>query len=180
MTVANLLLQKRSIILEKWYDLILKTYPADSNNFFKREKDRFANPIGYTFTQELEKVLGFLLDNVSQSEFKNSLEKIIKIRAVQDFSPSDAVSFIFLLKGVIRDLFKENSGDISGEIIILENRIDNLALQAFDLYMECREKIFNIRINEIKNISNRVLKQANLLYEGPEEKDANQGLSNHC
>ncbi|MEJ2506824.1 MAG: hypothetical protein P8Y81_11250 [Ignavibacteriaceae bacterium] len=32
----------------------------------------------------------------------------------------------------------------------LESTIDRIALIAFDLYMEAKEKVFKIRVNEIK------------------------------
>ena len=40
---------------------------------------------------------------------------------------------------------------------------------SFDIYMNHREKIFEIRLNEIKNMTSRLLKRANLIYEIPEQ-----------
>jgi len=36
------------------------------------------------------------------------------------------------------------------EWLKFQSRIDDLALQAFDIYMDCREKICEIRINQAK------------------------------
>ena len=80
------------------------------------------------------------------------MNDIIKIRAIQNFSPSSAIGFVFSLKKVIRDelgaelLEKKNVAEFSK----LESTIDRIALIAFDLYMEAKEKVFKIRVNEIK------------------------------
>ena len=42
---------------------------------------------------------------------------------------------------------------ISDELINFELLIDQVVLRAFDLYMKSREKIFKIRINELKSKS---------------------------
>jgi ferredoxin len=80
------------------------------------------------------------------------LDAILKIRSVQDFSPSKAVGFIFQLKKAIEETLK---GEICREQNIeawraFQSRIDALALQAFDAYMNCREKICEIRVNQAK------------------------------
>jgi hypothetical protein len=36
------------------------------------------------------------------------------------------------------------------ELSALETRIDRLALLAFDCYMKCREKIYEIRLGELR------------------------------
>jgi hypothetical protein len=35
--------------------------------------------------------------------------------------------------------------------MILNGKIDQLTLQALDIYMECREKIHQLKIKELKN-----------------------------
>jgi len=74
---------------------------------------------------------------------------------VQSFSPSQAVTFLFDLKKVIRDELKVELMEktISDELINFEFLIDQVVLRAFDLYMKSREKVFKIRVNEIKSKS---------------------------
>jgi len=45
---------------------------------------------------------------------------------------------------------KNNETEISEELLNFEQRIDKIALMAFDIYMECREKIYEIKIKEFK------------------------------
>ncbi|MDI6814817.1 MAG: RsbRD N-terminal domain-containing protein, partial [Dehalococcoidales bacterium] len=81
----------------------MNTYPSDTSRFLKQEKDRFLNPVGYTISQEIGAVYEELLQGMDFGKLSASLDNIIRIRSVQDFSPSQAIAFIFLLKKAIRD-----------------------------------------------------------------------------
>jgi hypothetical protein len=170
MKLEDLLKQKASHIRKRWLDLILETYPADSQRFFREQKDRFANPVGTTLSREVESLYHELLHGMDPERLNSSLEEIIRIRAIQDFSPSKAMSFIFLLKKVLREeLDKEikESPAASQELLTLESSLDEMALRGFDLYMRCREKIYEIRAKETKNQVSRLLQKAGLLCEIP-------------
>lgn len=158
--LEHLLSQKRAAILERWFKLILDTYPADSLRFFKHEKDRFANPVGYTISLEIEVLYDELLRGMDSDKLSASLDNIIRIRAVQDFSPRQAIAFVFLLKKAVRvELEREiRKNQLFEELLKFESRIDELALLAVDIYMKCREKIYEIRVNEVKAERERVFK----------------------
>jgi hypothetical protein len=83
------------------------------------------------------------------------LDDILKISAVQSFSPSQVATFLFDLKKIIRDELKVELMEktISDELINFELLIAQVVLRAFDLYMKSREKVFKIRINELKSKS---------------------------
>ncbi len=96
------------------------------------------------------------------------LDKIIRIRAVQDFTPAQAVGFVFLLKRVIREeALQEGWKDrISLEDLLeLESHIDNMALLGLNVFAQCREKLYEVRVNEVKNRTFRLLRMANLTAE---------------
>ena len=153
--IESLLSQKKTAVLKRWFTLILESYPPDSRGFLKRENDRFTNPVGYTIFHEIETIYNELLEGTNCDKLAESLENIIKIRAVQDFSPSEAVAFVFDLKKAIREsLEKEiNGNQLFEELLKFEIRIDETALIAFEIYMKCREKIHEIRMNEVKGRS---------------------------
>jgi hypothetical protein len=98
------------------------------------------------------------------------LDPIIRIRAVQDFSPGQALRFVFLLKDVIRKNFGMEIGEFNlhTELQRLESQIDDLALLAFDVYMKCRERLYEIRSREAKNHVSGLLKKAGLVVEIPD------------
>jgi hypothetical protein len=158
--------------------LILQTYPPDAAGFLSRGKDRFTNPVGYTIHRETAVLLESILaeEEAAGGEITDALDKLIKIRAVQDFSASQAVAFIFALKGVLHEELAEVNASLD-EILHIDDRIDRLALAAFDYYMKNRETIYQIKINEVKNRSNKLLQRANLMYEesGTQENSNNGG-----
>jgi len=51
------------------------------------------------------------------------------------------------------------------ELKEIELRIDSLALLAFDLFMACREKIYELKANEARNMTYRLLQKAKLVCE---------------
>jgi len=145
--------------------MILETYPPDAAEFFKQKDNRFANPVGYTILREIESLYGELLEGVNAEKISPFLDRIIRIRAVQDFSPSEAIAFVYSLKKVVRvELEREIlENRLYEDLLKFESRIDELALCAFDIYMKCREKIYEIRVDEVKNRTFSLLKRANLI-----------------
>lgn len=167
MKLKSLLLKKRADILKRWLDVIFETYPPDTASFLKKQKNQFANPVGHTISEGIEGLFEQLLNEMEAEKVSTLLDNIIRIRAVQDFTPSKAIAFIPLLKKAIReDLKKEiNESRISEELLEFELKIDDLSFLAFDIYMKCREKIYELKANESKNITYRLLQRANLICE---------------
>jgi hypothetical protein len=164
-SVRKMLETKRTSVLEKWRRLIFKTYPPDSVGTLRNHRDRFGNPVGYAINQETGTIFDELLHEMDPLKLATSLENIIRVRAVQDFSPSGAVGIIFALKQVIRE---ELAGEATGKELIaglleFEARIDRVALLAFDIYIRCREQIYEIRVNEAvaqRDVAWRILSAA--------------------
>ncbi|HAM49748.1 MAG TPA: hypothetical protein DCP92_03295 [Nitrospiraceae bacterium] len=165
MKLKDLLSEKRGTILKRWFDKVLETYPAETSGFLKNQKRQFTNPVGYTISQGLEKIFEGLLQDTPLSEISPFLDDIIRIRAVQGLTPSQDLAFMFDLKKMIRDEMKTAKANADDEILELESRIDALALIAFDIYMKCREKIYELKANEVKNMTFRLLQRANLMGE---------------
>ena len=167
MTIEKLLSENRAGIIKRWVQLTLETYPSDSRRFLKKRKDRFANPVGTTLTGEIEKLYDAFLEGADEERISPALEKIIRIRAVQDFTPAQAVSFVFLLKGIVRaELGRELEKPSSLKALLdWDSRVDAIALLAFDIYGKCREDIYNIRTNEVRNQFSRLLRRAGLVVD---------------
>ena len=180
MTLSTFLVQKRSAILKKWFDLIIKTYPTDAQGFLKRQKNRFANPVGHTISKEIAALYdGLFSEGDPTDKISAFLDRIIRIRAIQDFSPSAAIAFVFFLKKLIREELENESweGDMADDLWKLEEKIDQLALLSFDIYMKCREQIYELKANEFKNMTTRLLQRANVIWEDPAQKPDQDGVS---
>ena len=169
MKLEKLLSEESPAILKRWLQLILETYPPDTHRFLKKQKDRFANPVRYTISKEIENIYKAFFQEIDTEKISSFLDNIVKIRAVQDFSPSQAISFIFLLKRVIRERLGKRirQNHLSEELLIFESKIDEMALLAFDIYMKRREKLYELRANEAKNQVSRLLERAGLINEIP-------------
>jgi hypothetical protein len=170
MKLEDLLKQKAAHLRKKWLDLIIDTYPDDSHRFLREQKDRFANPVGTALSRAVESLYHELLHGMDPEKTSFSLDEIVRIRAIQDFSPSRAMIFMFLLKKVLREeLHQEIKGSTAAceELMALEAKVDEMALRGFDLYMNCRERIYEIRAREAKNQVSRLLQRAGLLCEIP-------------
>ena len=167
--LKDLLERKKSAILKRWFDAIIETYPTDISGFMKKQKDQFANPVGYAVSQGIESILEALMEGKDLAEGSPFLDNIIKVRAIQDFTPSKAMSFVFLLKKVVREeLEKEiRQSQISEALLEFESVVDDLALLSFDKYIKCREQIYKLKTDELKRMTFTLLKKANLMSEIP-------------
>jgi hypothetical protein len=171
-TLMDLLEKKKSAILRRWFDVIIETYPSDTSGFLKKQKDQFANPVAYTISRGIESILEALLEGKDLAEGLPFLDDIIKVRAIQDFTPSKAMSFVFLLKKVVREeLEKEiKQSPVADALLDFESKIDELALLAFDKYIKCREQIYKLKTDELKRMTFKLLKKANLMSEISEQE----------
>ena len=165
--------------MKRWLDLIFDTYPADTRRFLRKQKDPFANPVGSTLSRELETLYKEFIGKADSDKMASALDGIVRIRAIQGFAASEAVAFIFLLKRIIREeTGKEVREDrlASEELLALESRLDDLALQAFDVYMTCKEKVFEIQAREARNHVSGLLRRAGLMAEIPDwDSDPKKG-----
>lgn len=160
--LRSLLVERKEAILRRWVDAVIETYPADSRQFLTSRRNPFTNPVGHAIEEGIAALYSHLLEQREPEEASPAIEKLMRIRAVQDMSPSQAVGFVFALKGILREELGEAD---PGELRELEIRIDSLGLMAFDLYTKCRERLYEVRVNEIRRRTERLLRLANIVYE---------------
>lgn len=152
MTLRQALEANKDAIVQKWFEGALATYSETASAAFDRQKDRFANPVGHSLRVGTQVIFGELLEGMDAEKIREPLREIIKIRAVQEISGSQAVGFVFDLKRAIRavlpDAVKHPSNSAEWERI--DGRVDQLALLAFEVFVESRERLGELRINEVK------------------------------
>ncbi len=147
---AEVLSSGRSAIVEEWLKRTIQSYPESAGRFLSQERDPFRNPVGHTLKTGLAELLDGLTRPPDAAAAGAALDGIVRVRAVQDFSAGQAVAFVFLLKKIIRDLFPGEMKQFPSEVAVLETRIDDLVLLAFDVFMKCRQQIIEIQANEAK------------------------------
>jgi hypothetical protein len=165
--LAKIIAHKKAAIVKNWFDLTAQTYATDTAEFLKSKTDPFANPVGVSMRSGLDGLLDQLIHDMDPQRINSYLDPIIRIRAVQNFTPSQAVAFILSLKEALRTSLKKELRDIRNvtEFSELESKIDRLSLMAFDIYMQCREKIYQLSANEMKNRTFRAFERAGLVSE---------------
>lgn len=177
--LKGLIQKNKNEIIKNWFEATIQTYAPDTAQFFKGQKDQFGNPVGSITSKGIAFLLDQLLEPFDPDAVKAYLDPIIRIRAIQDFSPSQATGFILLLKKILRENLAselQNSANIL-QLLEFESKIDRLCLLAFDLYMDCKEKIYEISANETRHRTLRAFERAGLIVDVSQTpkkmKDAN-------
>lgn len=169
MRLRDLLKRKQARIEEEFFRRIAAAYPEEAASILSTGQDPFLNPMGATIRQGAAVIVHGLVNDLTPDQMAPSVEQIVRIRAVQDFTPSEAVSFIFLLKQVVSEEVQHTGEDLelNTELDQLSSSIDALALKAFDVYVACRERIADIRIKEAHKERDRLLRLLQALTPKP-------------
>ncbi|MBT8369512.1 MAG: RsbRD N-terminal domain-containing protein [Deltaproteobacteria bacterium] len=98
MALKKLLEEKKSSIIKKWVQKTIDSYAPDAAMFFNNQMNDFLNPVGGTIRSSLESLYDTILFKKDADRIKSTLEPLIKIRAVQNFTASQAVGFLFFFE----------------------------------------------------------------------------------
>jgi hypothetical protein len=182
MTLLDLLREKKSGIAEKWLEAIFRTYPLDTVGFLRKLTDPFSNPVAHRTAEAVPRILDALLaDGLDSEAVTPALDAIVRVRAVQDFTPARAIGVLYLLKTLLREAVWEKSGktsrtdaeslSLAKELLQFESKIDSLALISFEIYTQCRDQIHESRIAEVKHRYSSILRWAKSKQLTAEEPD---------
>ena len=179
MDFEQYLKKNKQKVVDAWIASVIATYPADAVKFFKDTKDPFANPVGST----IKRSLGLLFAQVVKKKMdlaavNEALDLIIRLRAVQEFSPSQAISFIFSIKHLLRKSLDNYRSDKGVELFLedVASNVDELILIAVDIYGKCRDKIYSLRINQAKESVKKLLIKKEIICEIPDIDSGPQAL----
>ncbi|EHJ48193.1 hypothetical protein DFW101_2187 [Solidesulfovibrio carbinoliphilus subsp. oakridgensis] len=172
--LVDFLVLEQKAVLDRWFELVMDTYAENTAVLWKKREDPFANPVRHKFEAGMRGiVLGLAASGPmpDPAVFTPLLDEIVRVRAVQDFTPSQATAFVFLLKKAVRETLwpQVTEHNLFVELLALESAIDVLALLSLDIYCQCREKISELRINQIKKQYDRLLKRANIVCDFSDE-----------
>jgi len=169
--LVSILEKKKAAVVKKWFELVASSYPPDTASFLKKQKDQFANPVGQTTFKGLEAVFDEIVHGMDRETIISFLDPVIRIRSVQNFTPSKAISFILDLKKVIREKLKKElkSPDVFSGLAEIDSNIDELSLIGFDIFVGCREAIYQLKVNTERNKIYSAFSRAGLITEIPED-----------
>jgi hypothetical protein len=167
-TFKHMLIKDRDTILTEWISLSWDKCFSRGNTGSSCGSMPGCNteiPLKHTFRTGLERIFDELIEGKLPDKKHVILNDVIKILAIQDSSPSEALSFYTTLTAMIRFRFKAQLKDeeINYQFNELIENIYKALCISFDIYMEIRERLFNIKIKEITAANNRLFKMAKLI-----------------
>jgi hypothetical protein len=152
MTLRALLVERRGGLCRRWLAAVLAEYGEPTAARWRRD-DPFGNPVGHTLATGLPQLLDAVATGgETPAGAATALEAILRIRSVQDLSPSRAIGFVYRLRDAIRGELQAElaGGALSAELAEVDGRIERLAWLAFDTYVRLREQVFRLRQEELK------------------------------
>ncbi len=171
MNALDILRSCKKDVVSGWVEAVFSTYPLETTGFLRTKTNPFTNPVAH-MTREAAGILfdAMIGEEVEPDEVKSSLERFIKLRAVQKFTPGQSMAVLYLMKPVLRDkaLPEMRARGLLDEYLAAESRLDTLALLAFDMYMQARETVAESRIKEIRNQHAQLKRWAQQLENGPD------------
>ncbi|MCB2213145.1 RsbRD N-terminal domain-containing protein [bacterium] len=159
--LIEILREKRDNLIKGWQGAVRETYPKGNRIKFTQRPQEFNDPIGHLLNRDLPVLVDLLLDgDMDKPELQAHLEPLCRLRSVQDFTPAGAMGFVYAMKKLVRESLSEselNEPGLLAELLAFESRIDRLAMYAFDLYVSCREELFELRANEARRRSELIV-----------------------
>ncbi|MFP5231400.1 MAG: RsbRD N-terminal domain-containing protein [Acidobacteriota bacterium] len=126
-------------IVDAWFLKSIEIYPPAVRDTLIRTTDQFRNPLAFNLRQSLETLVHQVADRMNPEAVNKALDGIVRLRAVQECSPSEAVSFAARLDEVIREQQAETL------FPNLKQHIGQLTECALQQYNSCKEEILQIR-----------------------------------
>lgn len=162
MSVHSQLVDHRGTISERWRTLTLRSYSEDAAGPIRKVRDEFRNPIGHAVSDSLDTLVEGLLGDTPVAEMRGTLDRIVRIRAVQELSPSEAVGFVFHAKRAAREALPSGS-ESDPALARFDARIDELALLAFEIWASCREQLLRVQRRAVARQSSQLARLAKRL-----------------
>ena len=173
MSLSDFLNTRAPEITERWRSLTLAVYPMDAGRAM-RAAQPFKNPVGESLTVALAELFEGLVNGTDIVDLHEPMDRIVRIRAVQDMRPSDAVGFVFFVKRAVREVLPEE-GAHANELVDFESRVDELALLAFEIWGSCRNQLLRAQMRSVQRGSSHLLRLAKRLGD-PAAKDMQEAL----
>jgi RsbT co-antagonist protein rsbRD N-terminal domain len=160
--IAEILRTQKDKLVANWQLEVRGTYPKAGRIKFAQQSEMFNDPIGHILKRDLPVLFDLLLeDEFEDKQIQELLDPLCRLRSVQTFSPSQAIGFVYSLKKVVREILtKDQLSDatVLAELLAFESRIDKLAMYAFDIYVACREDLFELKSREASRRSDLIIK----------------------
>lgn len=133
-------------IVDDWFRKAITIYPEVTRFSMTGSGDRFQEPTAVTLRDSLTTLIGELAGDMDPAPIRSALDAVIRLRAVQDCSPDDAVRFT----GQLRESIRAHRAE--GIFPDLDGRISCLSETARDVYARCRQDVARVRLGEARRL----------------------------
>lgn len=102
MSTEDIISARRDAAIQKWTEAVFAMYPFETTGFIRTQRDQFANPVGHATRAAGEQIYDAVTGrDVDMEKVHASVAALIRIRAVQDLKPEQAVGVLYLYKSVL-------------------------------------------------------------------------------
>lgn len=129
-------------IVDAWFSKAIEIYPRSVHGGMTRISDRFRNPVAFSLRESLAILAKEVAGDMDIDVITAALDQIVRIRAVQECAPAEAVGFAAQLSDVIREQHAE------ALFPNIEQRVCLLVDCALEQYIACRKNIALVRSRE--------------------------------
>ncbi len=161
--LSDLFARRRADLLDAWVQRVLGAYPEETQTFLTQKADPFDNPVGAALKEGTSDIVTYLLDGGERDTLAEKLQHLMRIRAVQQFAPAEAVGFVFQLKDVIRTRLGKDvaAGELYPELLEFESAVDDVAMVCVELYTEAREQLFRSQLKSVHRQTYKLVERMN-------------------
>ncbi len=155
--------EDRQELCEKWLNDFFTHYGIDAQGVSRTIDDQFMNPVGYVVRSATKLLFSAVIgEEIDKEAIQKKVYELMRIQAIQQLSPAQAhLPFIALKEHLQTFLMKDlKDKDSFFEFKAMLDRIDTLMLMAFDVYVQDKEVLFRVRIQELKNAQAQILRFA--------------------
>ena len=154
MSTEDIISARRDAAIQKWTEAVFAMYPFETTGFIRTQRDQFANPVGHATRAAGEQIYDAVTGrDVDMEKVHASVAALIRIRAVQDLKPEQAVGVLYLYKSVLRELLR-------ADMLAMGDRLDTLCLMAFNLYLADREQVYAERVAQQRREASQIRRWA--------------------
>lgn len=143
--LAGLIAQHEASIAALWTERVMHSYPDEAARFLQREKDPFANPSGQLIREAAGPLVRALCDDIVGPTARGHLDRLMRLRSVQDLSVGEAVAIVPELRRAVLEVLGEAVRPFLQELV---EAVERLTVAAFEVYCDCREQFYEVRLHE--------------------------------
>jgi hypothetical protein len=134
--------EMRGRFLKAWLACTLGTYPEHSGGLFRQAASPFRNPVGSTLHAALTGLTEELFDGFDRARVTALVDIVVRLRAVQDFAPSQVTEFVTLARRAADRVAETGTPRLgAGTLNLVSARIDALTPIADERLARCRDDL---------------------------------------